>query len=55
MFNWLENKLKSTTLLDLTDIADNNADIYPFIRVYKSMRDTNINFDEEFVVFHHDW
>ena len=55
MFKWLEKKLKSTSLFDLVDSANNEADIYPFIRVYKNMRESTINFEEEFVVFEHDW
>ena len=55
MFNWLENKLKAMSLLDFVDDPEAEYLIYPYIRVYRNMRDANINFDEEFVVFEHDW
>ena len=45
MLKWLENKLK----------AKNKIDMYPYIRVYKNMKNTNIDFKTEFVVFEHDW
>ena len=55
MFTWLGIKLKSMNLFDFVDDPEAKYMIYPYIRTYRNMRDANVNFDEEFVVFEHDW
>lgn len=52
MFKWLKDKLKAISLLDL---VDDKTDYKPLLRVYKGMRDANIDFDKEFIVFEHNW
>ena len=56
MFNWIENKMKNMTLYDVAiDESDNLCEIEEMIRVYRQMRKETIDFETEFVVYHHDW
>lgn len=55
MFIWLGNKLKTMSLFDFVDDPESEYMIYPYIRTYRNMRDANIDFETEFVVFEHDW
>lgn len=54
-YHWLEDKLRNTTLYNLVDgdIDEQYAD--SLIDTYKNMRDKSVDFETEFVVFHHDW
>lgn len=54
-YNWLENKLKHTTLYDLVNNKIDEYYIDSLIKTYKSMRDITIDFETELVVFEHDW
>ena len=56
MILWLEDKLKSQTLYDCA--CNDDFDSYEtseMIRVYRQMKNETIDFDTEFVVYHHDW
>ena len=55
MFIWLGNKLKTMSLFDFVDDPEAEYMIYPYIRTYRNMRDANVDFETEFVVFEHDW
>ena len=55
MFDWLKNKLETTTLLDIARTEKEIEDLYPFIRVYREMCDTVVDFETEVVIFSHDW
>lgn len=55
MYGWLENKLKTTTLYDLVDGRENEIGIDLIIRIYKNMREEVIDFENEFVIYTHDW
>ena len=55
MYGWLENKLKTTTLYDLVDGRENEIGIDSIIRIYKNMREEVIDFENEFVIYTHDW
>lgn len=55
MYGWLENKLKTTTLYDLVDGRENEIGIDSIIRTYKNMREEVIDFENEFVIYTHDW
>lgn len=55
MIQWLKNKLEKTNLLD---IAETDSALYEFeilITAYRSMISANIDFEEELLVFEHDW
>lgn len=54
-YNWLENKLKHTTLYNLVNNKIDEYYIDSLIKTYKSMRDITIDFETELVVFEHDW
>lgn len=56
MFGWLENEMKGKTLYDVAiDESDNLCEIEEMIRAYRQMRKEKIDFESEFVVYHHDW
>ena len=55
MVQWLEDKLKSIRIYDLLDGKYNENEIESLMRVYKSMKEENVNFKEEFVVYEHNW
>lgn len=56
MIWWLEEKLKSQTLYDCACNDDfNSYETMEMIRVYRQMKKEVIDFETEFVVYHHDW
>jgi hypothetical protein len=56
MFNWLESEMKSKTLYDIAiDETGNLCEIEELIRAYRQMKKEKIDFETEFVVYHHDW
>ena len=54
-YNWLEDKLKSTTLYNLVDNDMDEQYVGSLVDTYKNMRDKPVDFETEFVVFQHDW
>lgn len=54
-YYWLENKLRSITLYNLVDNDMDEQYVGSLVNTYKNMRDIPIDFETEFVVFHHDW
>jgi len=56
MYDWLENKLKNVTLLDLVNDEDfDECKVGDMIRVYRNMMKDKIDFETEFIVFFHCW
>ena len=56
MLDWMENEMKSKTLYDIAiDETGSLCEIEEMIRVYRQMRKEKIDFESEFVVYHHDW
>lgn len=56
MISWLEEKLKSKTLYDC--VFDETLNIYELkeiIRVYRQMKEEDIDYETEFVVYQHNW
>lgn len=53
--NWIENKVKTTTLYDIAtkQIGDNMARTY--IDAYKSLKNLQVDWNKEYVVFTNDW
>ena len=54
-YEWLEDKLKSTTLYDLVETGIDKQYFDSLINTYENMRDKSVDFETEFVVFQHDW
>ena len=54
-YHWLEDKLRNITLYNLIDSDMDEQYISSLVDTYKNMRESTINFEEEFVVFEHDW
>lgn len=54
-YNWIETKLKNTTLYDFVENEKEEGYIDSLIGTYKNMRDKPVDFQTEFVVFEHDW
>lgn len=52
MFQWLEKKLKDTTLMDLVNAEMDpcNPGLIDLIMVYKDMKKTNIDFNENIII-----
>lgn len=55
MLKWLENKLKSTTAYDFIRNPDYEYEVPIWIVAYKNMMKEEIDFDNEVVIFRHDW
>lgn len=53
--DWLEDKLRNTTLYNLVDSDLDEQYVSSLVNTYKNMRDNPIDFETEFVVFQHDW
>lgn len=53
--NWIENRVKTTTLYDIAtkQIGDNMARTY--MDAYKSLKNLQVDWDTEYVVFTNDW
>lgn len=55
-YTWLENKVKNTTLYDYVDDGYEDEEYAStLINAYRNLRNKPINFDDEFVIFEHDW
>ena len=54
-YNWIETKLKNTTLYDFIENEKEEGYIDSLLCTYKNMRDKKIDFETEFVIFEHDW
>ena len=54
-YYWIEDKLKTTTLYNLVHSDMDEQYISSLIDTYKDMRDKHVDFENEFVVFQHDW
>lgn len=52
MFQWLEKKLKDTTLMDLVNAEMDPCDpgLIDLIMVYKDMKKTNMDFNEDIII-----
>jgi hypothetical protein len=52
MFQWLEKKLKDTTLMDLVNAEVDPCDLWliDLIMVYKDMKKTNMDFNEDIII-----
>ena len=55
MYEWLENKLKTTTAYDFISNPDYEYEVPTWIVAYRSMMKEEIDFDTEVVIFQHDW
>lgn len=53
--DWLEDKLRNTTLYNLVDSDLDEQYVSSLVNTYKNMRDNPIDFETELVVFQHDW
>lgn len=52
---WIEDKIKSTTLYDITIGKINDYTVHAYINVYKFLKDLTIDWNKEYVVFRNDW
>lgn len=52
---WIEDKIKSTTLYDITIGKIDDYTVHAYINVYKFLKDLTIDWNKEYVVFRNDW
>lgn len=52
---WIEDKIKSTTLYDITTGKIDDYTVHAYINVYKFLKDLTIDWNKEYVVFRNDW
>ena len=52
---WIEDKIKSTTLYDIATGQIDDYTVHAYINVYKFLKDLQIDWDNEYVVFQNDW
>lgn len=51
---WIEDKIKSTTLYDITIGKIDDYTVHAYINVYKFLKDLTIDWNKEYVVFRND-
>ena len=54
-FKWIEDKIKNTTLYDIAIGKIDDYTVHDYINVYKFLKDSIIDWDNEYVVFRSDW
>lgn len=52
---WIEDKIKSTTLYDITIGKIDDYTVHAYINAYKFLKDLTIDWNKEYVVFRNDW
>lgn len=52
---WIEDKIKSTTLYDITIGKIDDYTVHAYINVYKFLKDLTIDWNKEYVVFRNNW